>query len=188
VTGPRARRPGAAAFIGALAAVILTFGVSGCGATNQAAPTCQSINGLALVAQSVPSAAYIPCLQPLPAGWTAGRFDAASGHTHFSLTSDRAGGRPVRVELRSACDVTGATPTTPRDIGVRTYTRLTSLSPRYAGTLFDVFAGGCVTYQFDFQRGPHIALMEEFEASVAFYPRQQLTLDLHRRLGVTLSP
>jgi hypothetical protein len=184
----RWRSPIPAAMTAALVSLALVFGASGCTSTRQAVPTCGSVDRLVLVAQSVPTASYVPCLRALPAGWTAGRFAAASGHTRFTLTSDRAGGSPVRVDLRPACDVTGATAAPPRDAGVRTYTRLRSISPRYAGTLLDVFAGGCVSYQFDFQRGPHIPLMEEFEAAIGFYSRRQLALDLRRRLGVSLNP
>jgi hypothetical protein len=71
---------------------------------------------------------------------------------------------------------------------VRTYSRLQSVSPRYSGTLLDVFVGGCVTYRFDLPRGPHIPLMEEFEAAVVLYPRQDIILAIRRRLGVTIDP
>jgi len=94
----------------------------------------------------------------------------------------------VLVQLRSACDTSGTTPTTPRAAGVRTYSRLQSVSPRYSGTLFDVFVGGCITYRFDLPRGPHIPLMEEFEAAVVLYPRQDVVLAVRRRLGVTIDP
>ena len=63
-----------------------------------------------------------------------------------------------------------------------------SITPRYTGTLSDVFPGGCVTYAFDFVRGPHIALMEELGAAVGLYSRRQLRLDLQDRLGVELDP
>jgi hypothetical protein len=71
---------------------------------------------------------------------------------------------------------------------VSTYTKLRTISPQYSGTLTDVFPGGCVTYQFSFQRGPHIGLIEDFETSVGLYPRQELAIKLHRQLGVTLGP
>jgi hypothetical protein len=157
---------------------------SGCGSIRSAVPACRALDRLALVAQSVPSASYVPCLEPLAAGWRSGGFLAADGRTRFQLTSDRAPGRPVRVDLTASCDVSGATPTTPRAAGVRTYTRLRSITPRYAGSLLDVFAGGCVTYRFDFQRGPHIALMEELQAEVGLYPRQELAAHVRHRLGV----
>ena len=69
-----------------------------------------------------------------------------------------------------------------------TYTRLDSISPRFAGTLYDVFPGGCVSYQFDFGSGSQIALMEQFEQAVDLYPRQQLRLVLKQKLGVELDP
>jgi hypothetical protein len=160
----------------------------GCVAVTAAVPGCGSVERLALVAQSVPRASYVPCLRVLSPGWKAAGFHATNGHTTFSLLSDRAAGRPVDIELASACDVAGATPTTPRAPGVRTYTRLRSISPRYSGTLLDAFTGGCVSYRFDFQRGPHIALIEEFESAVDLFPRQELSLELHKRIGVTVGP
>jgi hypothetical protein len=44
-----------------------------------------------------------------------------------------------------------------------------------------------VSYQFDFTLGPHIALMEQFEAAVGLYSVQQLQLVLKQKLGVELS-
>ncbi|HUJ67346.1 MAG TPA: hypothetical protein VLX59_17495 [Acidimicrobiales bacterium] len=161
---------------------------SGCSLTSQPVPGCGAIQRLGLVAQSVPTAAYIPCLNPLPPGWRASGFQAASGHSQFSLRSNLAPSQPVQVRLEAACDVAGATATTPRGPGVSTYTKLRTISPRYSGTLIDVFPGGCVTYQFNFQRGPHIGLIENFESAVALFPRQQLAVELHRRLGITLGP
>ena len=60
--------------------------------------------------------------------------------------------------------------------------------PRFAGRLYDVFPGGCVTYAFDFSHGSQIALMEQFKAAVGLYPRQQLRLVLKQKLGVELNP
>ena len=160
----------------------------GCGAVTSAVPRCASVQRLALVAQSVPAASYVPCIGTLPPGWTSASFDAHRGSTTFSLVSDRANGHPVEIALVSKCELRGATFITSRAPGVSTYTRLRSISPLYAGTLVDVFTGGCVTYRFAFERGPHIALMEDFESAVTLYSRQQLSLELHRRLGVTLQP
>ena len=175
----------------ALAAAALSLG--GCSAANRAGltgsvPACTDVTRVALVAQSVPTASYVPCLGTLPAGWTSRSFDAVNGRTRFLLVSDRAGGRPVRVELRESCDSNSATPTTPRAAGVRTSIELRSISPRYAGRLIDVFAGGCITYQFDFQRGPHIALMEDFEGAIALVSRQELVVAVHDHVGVSLDP
>jgi hypothetical protein len=121
----------------------------------------------------------------LQTGWRTTDFDAESGRTTFDLESDRAD-RAVEVELRASCHVDDATPVAPRADGVRTHLSVRSISPRYAGTLYDVFPGGCVSYQFDFERGPHIALMEEFQASLGLFSRLQLRLELRRDAGVTL--
>jgi hypothetical protein len=184
------RRHGARypAWCGVAAAAVVAVSATGCGSVPPAAPTCTANSRLAIVAQSVTGAAYVPCIRTLPTGWEVVGFHVARGHTNFRLLSDRAGGRPVAVSLRAHCSIAGATPTTPRADGVRTYLRLTSVSPRYAGTMSDVFPGGCVTYEFDFSRGPHIGLMEDLTTAVGLFSRRELKFALHRDLGVELDP
>jgi hypothetical protein len=151
-------------------------------------PGCGDPLRLAIVAQSVPAAAYLPCLRDLRPGWTASGFTPSQAGTSFLLDSDRSPGRPVTVRLTTSCRIGGASPSPARAPGVLTYIRLESIRPRFAGHLYDVFPGGCVTYTFDFSRGSQIALTEEFEAAVGLYPRQQLRLVLKRELGVELNP
>jgi len=59
---------------------------------------------------------------------------------------------------------------------------------RYAGTMYDVFPGGCVSYRFDFECGAHVPLIAQLQSIVGFVPRQQLRLDVQRQLGVRLDP
>ncbi|HET6795103.1 MAG TPA: hypothetical protein VFH45_11700, partial [Acidimicrobiales bacterium] len=153
-----------------------------------AVPGCTAIQRMALVAQSVPSAAYVPCISGLAAGWSATGLRVTDGATRFDLVSDRDADHPVHVSLLPRCDTADATPIAPRAAGARSGIRLTSVSPRYAGTMTDVFAGGCLTYVFDFERGPHIPLMSEFASSVSLFPRQDLGVELRRIMGVTLGP
>jgi hypothetical protein len=168
------------------APALLAATLTSCGIAGEAVPECRGGTRLAIVAQSVPSAAYVPCIDELPQGWTAGGFAVTRGGTRFTVRSPSDAARPVRVRLEESCDVSRATPTAPRAEGVRTYRQLRSISPRYAGTLSDVFSGGCVTYDFDFARGPHIALVEEMEQAVGLFSRRELELQLHRRIGVDL--
>lgn len=189
----RARLPSFAprrvrASAGALVALVLGLSSAGCSRLQGAAPACEASQSLALVAQSVPQATFVPCIEQLASGWKSTSFRAVSGHARFVLVPSTAGGRPVPVQLVRGCNVSGAPPTTPRAPGVRTYRHLESISPRYRGTLYDVFPGGCVTYDFNFARGPHIALTEGFQASVALMSRTELRFRLHKKLGLTLDP
>jgi hypothetical protein len=181
---------GRARLTAGLAAVLLAAAatLTGCAALSDTTPGCDQPLRLAIVAQSLPSAFYLPCIRTLPQGWSTSGFRAASGGTSFLLNSDRSPGRPVRVRLIAACRPGRASPSPPRAPGVVTYTRLTSITPWFAGSLYDVFPGGCVTYSFDFTLGSQIALMEQFEQAVGLYPRQQLRLVLKRKLGVELGP
>lgn len=166
----------------------LALASTACGVTATAAmPKCEPSQRLGIVAQSVPGAAYLPCIADMPPGWSFGSFDVDDDGTRFSLRSDRSD-RPVDVELAATCDVGSATPVAPRDEGVRTYLLTESVSPRYAGRFYDVFADGCITYQFDFARGPHIALIDEMQRAVQLYPRRVLRQELHDQLGITLDP
>lgn len=178
----RPRRLAALALVAAVAGTTLT----GCSASTVAVPRCTAGPRLAIVAQSVPGASYVPCINQLGEGWTAGAFDVGRGRTTFTLLPHRAASRAVEVTYRSQCRVEGAVATTPRADGVRTSINLVSVSPRYAGTISDVFTGGCVTYRFDFARGPHIALMEELATTVGLFSRRQLRLELHQQLHVDL--
>lgn len=94
----------------------------------------------------------------------------------------------MTVRLTATCQTTDASPSPARAPGVFTYTRLSSISPRFADTLYDVFPGGCVSYSFDFASGSQIALMEQFQDPVGLYPRQQLKLVLKQERGVELDP
>jgi hypothetical protein len=171
--------------LAALAVVLL--GAPACGVADTAMPRCRADQRLAIVAQSVEGASYVPCLRRLPAGWTVASFSVTSTQSRFSLRSDREQ-RAVRVTLRRACDVRSATPVAPRDEGVRTLQQVVSIAPRYVGTLFDVFPGGCVAYEFDFARGAHIALADEMQDAIGLYPRRQLREELRADFGISLDP
>jgi hypothetical protein len=176
---------------GALLAV-LTLGaaatLTGCASSSGAVPGCGDPLRLAIVAQSVPSASYLPCIRDLPPGWATSGFAPGQDGTSFLLNSDRSPGQPVTIQLSTACRMSNASPSPARAPGVLTYTRLDSIRPRFAGRLYDVFPGGCVTYTFDFSHGSQIELMEQFEQAAGLYPRQQLRLVLKQELGVELNP
>lgn len=173
------------AAVAALLLPLLLAG-SGCSSLQQATPSCQALQRLALVAQSVPTASFVPCLDRLPPGWSVESFRVERGRTDFSLLSDRAAGRAVVVRFQAGCPLPGAVPTSSRGPGIRTYIRLDSIEPRYSGTLLDQFPGGCVTYRFSFQRGSHIPLVQDFENAVRLVSRHSLRFELRTELGLEL--
>ena len=106
---------------------------------------CSSREPLWLMAQSVPSAALVPCVQNLPAGWRVADVHVQDGSSRIAFDSDRAGKQVVVVELTGSCDLAGAVEATPERPGVRRYLRSEPTSPRSSATRFSAFAGGCVT-------------------------------------------
>lgn len=188
VLGPPTHRGGYGLFTAVIAAAALaaSTALTGCATVRDSVPRCGDPLRLAIIAQSVPRAAYVPCIRELPQGWSTSAYNVASGGTRFLFNSDRAPGSPVTVQLAAACRISGASASRPRGAGVLTYIRLISIAPRFTGILYDTFPGGCVSYSFDFQRGPHIALMEEFESAIGLCPRLQLRLVLKKKLGVDL--
>src|SRR5262249_32216213 len=73
-------------------------------------PHCGTSHTMILAAQAVPSAALVPCVSAMPAGWQVSGAEIASGRARFWLTSDQAGDRAVTVTLAATCDVSGAQP------------------------------------------------------------------------------
>lgn len=150
-------------------------------------PRCEPSPRLAIIAQSVETAAYLPCIADLPPGWSFTRLDVSDAGTRISLASDRAD-QAVEVELVPSCNVRGATPIEPSDEGVRTYNRVETIDPRFSGKTLDVFPGGCVVTSYSFERGPHVALIAELTDAVGLFSRRELRQGLEVELGVKLDP
>jgi hypothetical protein len=184
--GVLARHHAIVAMLGFLVVVPV---VSSCsGPVGGAVPECGVVERVALIGQSVPTTSYVPCISALQPGWSSTGLHTQDSGTRFTLSSDRSPDHPVQVELSRSCPIGTATPIAPRTPGGRSYLSLSSIDPRYAGTMYDVFPGGCVSYRFDFERGAHIPLMAQLQSIVGFVSRQQLRLDVQRQLGVRLDP
>jgi hypothetical protein len=140
------------------------------------------------MAESVPSAAYVPCITEFPIGWTFGGEDFDSSTSEFWLDSDRAGPNAVTVTLAPTCDTRGAVkvPVEPDEAGTTRYESPESLPPAaYVADRFYRFAGGCVTYHFAFQPGATFTQALEATSALTFYSRQLGVRQL-RREGITL--
>jgi hypothetical protein len=140
-----------------------------------------------LMAQSVPSATLIPCIESFPAGWSYGGSDVSNTAARFWLDSDRGGLHAVEVALAISCRITGAVDVTnsTSEGGVRVYLDEFDLHPFTANKYF-VFPGGCVTYRYRFGPEAEATLALEADEAVTFNPRTVLVAKVHEELGLTL--
>jgi hypothetical protein len=149
------RRAPTGLLLGALAAAALT----GCAseAPNSAVttqPLCSvgdhgAGDGVILMAQSVPTATWVPCIRTsLPLGWHFRHLEATNGVSKFWLDSNRDGDRAVEVRLTASCDTAGATPGPSDREGMLRLERVTRMSPTYVGERYYLFEGGCLTVAF----------------------------------------
>ncbi|MGY1806651.1 hypothetical protein ACI8AF_04725 [Blastococcus sp. SYSU D00669] len=111
-------------------------------------------NGVVLMAQSVPTAEWVPCVRAaLPLGWGFHHLQARNGVARFWLNSDRDGQKAVEVRLEPSCDTIGATPVPSDREGMQRLERVAQMAPTYAGERFYLFDGGCLTFAFSLDGG-----------------------------------
>ena len=150
------------------------------------APACGTGHSMILSAQAVPSAALLPCIAALPAGWSIGGADIASGKASFWLDSDRAGERAATITLTAACDTSGARQIPSDQPGARRFEHPLSLVPQFSGLRFYTFPGGCVTYRFSFAHGTSSALASAADSALAFQSRSTLVNYVRHTEGLML--
>ena len=106
-------------------------------------------NGVILMAQSVPTASWVPCIRTaLPLGWGFHHMDAENGLARFWLDSDRDGQQAVEVRLEESCDTSGTTEIASDRAGMRRLERVRRVSPTFAGERHYLFDGGCLSVVF----------------------------------------
>jgi hypothetical protein len=152
---------------------------------------CNEEGSLILLAQSVPSATLVPCVERYPPGWVLDEVPVVrSGFGSFTLSSDIAGARAVTVTLTRTCDVGGAIHSD--DLGVpQTQRWFEYLHPPSPATGYDLiqyyrFAGGCVTYHYVFQPGTPGTFVAEVDSSLGFARRVEVAQFVGDEFGQTL--
>jgi hypothetical protein len=157
------------------------------------APSCSTAdkgasNGVLLMAQSVPTSSWVPCLRTgVPSGWTFAGLDARNGSSRLTLDSDRDGMGAIKVHLVPSCDTRGATEIPSDREGMRRLERVGEVSPHYAGTRYYVFDGGCLTFDFHLDgdsNGEALALASEL---IGAMPRSDLRSQVTENSGGRLS-
>jgi hypothetical protein len=175
----------------AAAVVAAAVAVTGGCATSHQAAFCNG-NGthhpiLLLEAQAVPSATFIPCILPLPGGWSYGGAQVRSGLGRAWVDSDQAGLHAVEIMLTRACDLAGAAKLRLRSApaGLRAYQEPAARQP-HASVRYFVFAGGCVTERFSFTRQAAPVLFGQADRFLGFTPRSVYVRDVRDMEGLTL--
>jgi tRNA A-37 threonylcarbamoyl transferase component Bud32 len=108
---------------------------------------CAYLEPLWLMAQSVPSASLVPCVESQLPGWSVADVAVNNDRSVITLDHDRAGAAAVVVRVAAACDPAGAAETPSPEPGTRRFARVERLAGAFSATWYDQFPGGCVTYQ-----------------------------------------
>ncbi len=181
-------RRAAALLLGALSPVVLS-GCVGASSFESELLACEvgdagtPTNGVVLMAQSVPTASWVPCLNPLPPGWHFTDMVARNGSARFFLDSDRndmGTPRAIEVLLTESCDTSGSSRVPSDREGMRRFERVTQVSPTYIGSRFYVFEGGCITVQFTLSgddRAEPLAVATQIIGTVPREDLQNLVLE-----------
>jgi hypothetical protein len=154
-----------------------------------ATPECQPGRRLAVLAQAVPTAAYVPCIADEDSPWRFTSLTVEKGRARLSLVYIDPSGRSARVQLTRSCDTGGASeqPEVADEPDVEHFRRASALSPRLAGVDYAVFEGGCVTTEFDLPRNADASeRLLDLDTTVGLYPRSRLSADLDQEYHLEL--
>lgn len=116
-------------------------------------PWCEGSGSVFIVAQSVPSAALVPCLEALPDGWSIASVRVTQGGSAVVLDSDRAGDNAAELLFESSCDVSVGVTSPSEQADAQRFDNIEQLSPRFRSQRHYVFDGGCVSWFFDLDDG-----------------------------------
>jgi hypothetical protein len=140
-----------------------------------------------LMAESVKTAALIPCVRSLPIGWSFGSFSARDGVSTYSLDSEVGGRSALDVTFRRSCRPTGTNAGSHR-AGVRLVRDVRSRDPYRARWTY-TFDGGCAILAIAFAPGaPVTRLLHDVESGMSFLSRATIDRTLEEQQGRGLGP
>jgi tRNA A-37 threonylcarbamoyl transferase component Bud32/membrane-associated phospholipid phosphatase len=136
---------------------------------------CGDLEPLWLMAQSVPSASLIPCLQLVPVDWKVAEVAVNNGRSVITLDHDRGGSAAMVVRLTASCDLVGATEVTSEQRGATRYYRARDNTRAYK------FPGGCVTQRYRAAGPSALRLSDTASTEFGFISREELRQALSQR-------
>lgn len=142
----------------------------------QALPVPDCIDGGSglIVAQSVPTAELVPCLGPLPDGWTVHGVTVDQDGSEVRLDSDRAGGNAARLHYRPTCDIGEAVSVPSDQEGAEAYEYIGRITSGFQADRIYLFEGGCVRWEFDFDSDASATLSIELQDRLELLSRASL--------------
>jgi tRNA A-37 threonylcarbamoyl transferase component Bud32 len=142
---------------------------------------CGHLEPLWLMAQSVPSASLIPCLQLVPVDWKIAEVAVNNGRSVITLDHDRSGKAVAVVKLTASCDLAGAREVTSEQRGARRYVRVDPNAREFSATRFYTFDGGCVSQRFSAAGPSALRMSDTASTELGFITREQLRQALSQR-------
>jgi tRNA A-37 threonylcarbamoyl transferase component Bud32/membrane-associated phospholipid phosphatase len=150
-------------------------------------PECRAQTVTVLMAQAVPTATAVPCIEALPTGLSFASAIARNGEARFWLDSDRAGARAVTVTLTGSCDTSSARPAATDEIGTERFDSDPAGSSGASGPdRFYRLPGGCVTYDYSVPARTDPELTAAADGALGFLPRAELVAYVHEQAGQSL--
>lgn len=175
--------------------IILTLAIAitltpACQASSYPQMRCSSDarqNLLHLVAQAVPSATILPCIERLRPGWSYGGSEVRSGLVHFWLNSDRVGSDAVDVRLTATCNVSGdvAEPVATGDAHLVLYEGPAAANPGITVRHY-VATGGCATVRYSFTEGLAPTVFADAQVLLGYDLRSDYVRGIRKESGLTL--
>ncbi len=161
----------------ALLCVTVLIGLLTSGCSVEAAlpvPDCQRGQSGIIVAQSVPSAELVPCLDSLPNGWSVDTVAINHDGTEIRLDSDRAGAGAARLLYGPRCELGAAVPVPSDQDGAEAYEFVERIQLGFRAVRYYSFTGGCVWWVFDFDPGASATYSVELQDRLSLFSRQSL--------------
>jgi hypothetical protein len=150
-------------------------------------PDCRAQTVTVLMAQAVPTATAVPCIEALPTGLSFASAIARNGEARFWLDSDRAGARAVTVTLTGSCDTSSARPVSTDEIGMERFDSEPAASSGASGPdRFYRLPGGCATYDYSARARTDPELTAAADAALGFLPRDDLVAYVREQAGQPL--
>jgi hypothetical protein len=127
-----------------------------------------------LLAQSVPTAAAVPCLRSETGDWVMTKFEVSDGLGRIELSHRYGDEDTATIDLTASCEVHDAEEVTSQFGGMRKYGREQTFAGQYANETFYVYPGGCTWLRFRLSGSGAGLRSAEIDGALGFVSRDQL--------------